>query len=338
MTTRKNSSRSKELDIAICTFSDDSESFKEYILNNPKGGYYLKNNCFFKYGNIERLIDSINWNIKNFKSPLKFINGIYHLDSIPKEEKKRIEITYNLSSGILTYKSKADLLITTQNDLQLLSFKDGDSISKLGQLSAEMNYNKAVLRGGLILPFSDVFTIENKEINHNNTSLTPAQFNKLSYQDKYFATIKKNQKDMWLKYINDSYQEAVDQLIKFGNTMSTDTESLVRFILVTLFGRVNIPNYYNLMINDKLILSNKIISFFEEGNYEVKCEHYETANKFSLIIKIIHQGKQYGITKIEPAFDGAKENVSQTKGIIFYFQQYPASQMHIWQLLKHISK
>jgi hypothetical protein len=338
MQTRKNTSRSKEIDIVINAFKDDINIFKEYVINNPFGGNFFKNNLFFKYGNIERLIDTINWKLDIFDTPIKDIIGIFHLDSISILEKKSIEKELNLQSGILTNKSKADILVLTKYDKYVLSFKDGTVASKLGQVSTEMRYNQAVLRGGLILPFSHPIETKDIEINQKLTGLSISQFEKLTYKDKYFAFIKKNHKELWNKYISETYQEAIEQLINFGIVLSKDKESLTHFILITLFGRVNVPQYYNLLINDKLILSDKITKFLKNSSYTIECEHYRTEKKFSLIIYIVFDGVKYGITKIEPAFDGARENVSQTKGIIFYFQQYPALENHLWHLLKNISK
>ena len=61
MQTRKNTSRSKEIDIVINVFKKDKKKFKDYVINNPKGGNYMVQDVFFKYGNIERLIDTIDW-------------------------------------------------------------------------------------------------------------------------------------------------------------------------------------------------------------------------------------------------------------------------------------
>ena len=338
MKTRKNTSRSKELDIVIYSFRLEIEKFKKYITSNPGGGYYTSSNLFFKYGNIERLVDTINWDITDFKSPINDIVGIFHLDSISVNEKKSIENELSLQSGILTQKSKADILIVCKNSTLVLSFKDGTSVSKLGQVSTEMRYNNAILRGGLILPFPTPIEILDKTIDYKNTDLSSSQFDKLNYKDKQSAYIKHNYKQKWSEYVTNTCDEAIEQLIRFGKVITKDKDSLIHFILITLFGRINVPSYFNILINDKIILSENIIEFIKNKSYSVICEHYRTEKKFSLIINIIIDDVKYGITKIEPAFDGARSNVSQTKGIIYYFQQYPNSGNHIWQLLKDISK
>lgn len=338
MQTRKNTSRSKEIDIVINVFKDDKKKFKDYVINNPKGGNYMVQDVFFKYGNIERLIDTIDWDFDTFDSPLKEIKGIYHLDSISTKEKKSIETYHNLQDGILTNKSKADILVLTESNPFVLSFKDGTVTSKLGQVSTEMRYNKAVLKGGLLLPFLSENNISDTKILQNLTGLSNSQFEKLTYKDKYYAYIKFNHQNEWNNYVNATYTEAINQLINFGEVISRDKDSLIHFVLITLFGRINVPNYFNLLINDKLILSDKIINFFYLGNYSIKIEHYKTEKKFSLLIHLLINDTNYGITKIEPAFDGARENVSQTKGIIYYFQQFPNNGNHIWKLLKDISE
>jgi hypothetical protein len=105
-----------------------------------------------------------------------------------------------------------------------------------------------------------------------------------------------------------------------------------------LFGTIDVPKDSGILINENIIMSDEIIKFFKYSSYTIECEYYNTENKFSLIIFLKFADVKYGITKIEPSFDGAKKNVSQTKGIIYYFQQYPNNTNHIWQLLKNISK
>lgn len=335
---RKNTSRSKEIDLVINLYKSVIDDFRDFIKNNPTGGTYINNKVFFTYGNIERLIDTVNWQLIDYQSPIKNITGVYHLDSLPLKNKLELELKYQLQSGVLTKKSKADIFIVTNHNKHVLSFKDGATTSKLGQVSSKTEYCNAKLSGGLNLLFPYSEKMENSNIKWENTQLSSNQFSKLNHKDRCFAYFKNNYKELWDKFVFDSYEDAVNQLISFGNTISKDLESFKHFILITLFGRIEVPEYYNLLINDKLILSSEIIKFINNSLYKITCEHYKTSKKFSLIVYLNFGNIKYGITKIEPAFDGANEKVSQTKGIIYYFQQYPINGNNIWELLKNIPK
>ena len=339
MSTRQNKSRSKELDIVLTVFKENISELKSYIESNPQVGLYKENRNFFQYGNISRLIKHINWNIKNYNNPIKDIIGIYHIDSMNRHDKFQVETQLNLKSGILTNKSKADLLILTSNEkVYLCSYKDGTSASKLGQVSAETRYGNASLKGGFILPFPRPANISNINLELNYSCLSDVKFKQLNEKDRYYANVKNLFNNEWSSYVTETYKESIFQLNLFKNKIMQNKVVFSDFVLLTLFGRLNIPEYCYILINEILIPSRKIINFLTRKEYNIICENYNSKNKYSLIIKLIVDDKTYCITKIEPSFDGSKTNVSQTKGIIYYFQEYPINGDNIWKLLKDISE
>jgi hypothetical protein len=63
--------------------------------------------------------------------------------------------------------------------------------------------------------------------------------------------------------------------------------------------------------------------------------------KDSWLIYVTLSKKRYLVTKIEPSFDGHEANVSQTKGVIYYFQEgsgaRTAAEGSVWDLLSDVS-
>lgn len=333
MAARKNTSRSKELDIVKHAFKNNLPAVKKYLKNNPRGGKLVDNDVVFEYGNIERLIPDMNWDIIPDNSLGEDAQHIYHLDGLGKDRKEEIENNYNLQKGILSGKCKADLLIIKLLGIDIVSYKDSSKIAKLGQVSASIVYNNVQLQGGLIFPIPE---IDNAQITHNDTDLSPEQFEKLGNKDIKLAYFKKLDPATWNNYVQNCLDNAKLQLIKFSKVIQENKYSFISFISKTIYGQEQIPDNIKLIMNNYVIGSETVKYFFENCNYKILTHDHFTQNKFSLIVQIEINNKIYGITKIEPAFDGAKSNVSQTKGIIFYFQQYPAKGLHIWQLLKDI--
>lgn len=334
MPARKNVSRSKELDIVKFVFKSDIPKLKSYLESNPNNDEYKVEDLSFKYGKIERLVQDIDWGYVPETFPITDIKVIYHLDGLDKNEKLLLEKKYKLPKGVLTSKSKADLLVITKDASEIITFKDSSKVAKLGQVSAKIEYGTATIEGGLLPPLP---TIKHNVQSYTQTALSYEQFQKIDQNDKKLAYYKKNYPEKWNQYVELCLQNSKEQLIEFSKHILENNQVFIQFILKTLFGNSVIPENYKIIIGDKMISSQSLINFLFNGNYRVFCEEYYTENKFSLIINIQVNSVIYGVTKIEPAFDGSRDNVSQTKGIIFYFQQYSDSGKHIWDFLKDIS-
>jgi hypothetical protein len=340
MPQRKNKSRSKELDIVLCEFKNQKNNLKHYLTSNKEGGTYLTEDKSFTYGNISRIVNHINWS-DDFNNPtISNIVKIYHLDSLSKEAKTFFFLQNQIPLILLSPKFKPDLLvIDVSNKHYLISFKDGTSVSKLGQVSARINYHFASLKGGHQIEKFDFSKIcFPKDLIYSATDLNQDQFSKLTDNDKKLAFIKKNFPDEWRAHVNKCLNDANNQLVSFKKNIINNKLSFIYFITLTLFGRYPVPSEYCILINETLIFSDSIVKFLEQEIYQVTCKDYYTENKFSLLVELHFNNTIYGITKIEPAFDGKNTNVSQTKGIIFYFQEYSVESKNIWRLLKDIPK
>lgn len=335
MPIRSNTSRSKELDVVKFAFRNDIPKLKKFLLENKNSGVYQSDGIYFKYGNIERLLTDFDWGYIPKYFPLDDIKEIYHLDGLSKNEKISLEIKFNLTKGILTSKSKADLLLLTENGVEIITFKDSTVAAKLGQVSSSINYANFTIRGGL---FGNIPIVNVQVLSHYQTGLSKDQFLKLQQRDKDLAYFKNNFPEDWKVFVLDSLKDSVDQLKNLGQALISNKEVFLEFISKTLFGQSEIPSCFKIIFGDVMISSELIGKFFKSEGYKIICEEYNTSNKFSLIVSLEINSIKYGITKIEPAFDGARVNVSQTKGIIYYFQQFPSKELHIWQLLKDIPK
>lgn len=336
---RKNESRSKELDIVRYINRDKISDFKSYVISNPEGGEFVNDKKIFVYGNISRLLKDMKWDDPTGCFPINSSSlTIYHLDGINQNKKQELEQTYNLTPGSLSGKSKADIFIITPDKKYIFSFKDGQSVAKLGQVSAETTYGNASLIGGHGLgSCDDLLLMSDIPITISNTSLTFEQFSKLSDRDKRYAVVKHTNSKKWEEHVRRQVDLSVKQIQSFARDLTGNKNSFLEYILYTLFGMPNPPEYFNLLIGQKIIYSKVIIDFLLRTDYSLDFYNHKTDNKTSIVITLTYKSKTYGITKIEPSFDGANKKVSQTKGIIYYFQQFQVNGNTIWDLLKDIS-
>jgi len=188
MTQRKNSSRSKELDIVLGEFKDQKNRLKQYLTFNHEGGTFLCEDKSFTYGNISRIVNHIDWSNDISSQPINNVSKIFHLDSLSKDYKRLIFFQNEIPYNILGTKFKPDLLvIDISRNYYLISFKDGTSITKLGQVSAKIDYHLASLKGGhLVSRFDSRKIVFPRELTFRNTELTSEQFSvykkKLSYR------------------------------------------------------------------------------------------------------------------------------------------------------------
>jgi hypothetical protein len=63
-----------------------------------------------------------------------------------------------------------------------------------------------------------------------------------------------------------------------------------------------------------------------------------TKSKKALIIEVLIGNETYGLTRIEPSFEGDGTHVGQTKGIIYHFQQFPNAGNHYIKLFLDVMK
>ena len=335
---RKNTARAYELHlIGSSFFKKHYNEFKKKLQQNTDGGVYNSNGIRFEFGNINRVIkyipteDTETLNLYNTKY-------IYHLDSLKADRIKKICLYHSINKEEL---KKADIL-AIGNKNYYISVKDIKKTCKLGQTSAEVIFNDVKLKGG-IKDYIKKFNVKNS-IEHTDTKLTEKQFSKLSSKkDRTLAYIKKKFPEKWNIFVNENLNNAYNQLINLEKSLNSNNTTLASLLNIMLSGSEKKNKNFYIWIEPNLCNIDNLIKTILQKDCQIETFFLETENKKSLVITITYNDKKYGITKIEPAFDGALDNVSQTKGIIYYFQQYPNSNNNslidgnIWDLIQAFS-
>ena len=113
-------------------------------------------------------------------------------------------------------------------------------------------------------------------------------------------------------------------------------------IKIRLVGSELINDKYQLWLsgyNSPINLSEMIINpnrFSNVIKLRGEFRKAQGSGKLSLVIFAQDKSnKQYVVCKIEPGFDGGRPEVSQTKGVIYYFQE--GRQLHkptVWDLIE----
>jgi hypothetical protein len=333
---RSNSSRAKEFDL-IFGFLEYPKSLLSLLQKNPDGGREKLEGIVFEYGNVQRLVTNIKCDkpLRPFSFRPKFV---VHIDHISAQRKKEIEIEFALKKNSISgQSSKVDLLVVDASGRPyFISFKDSDAVAKLGQVSRAAKYGDAMLSGGLgAIPTARRIP---RTFSHKQTALTEAQFKKLGEKDKSLAFFKFNYPEDWMIFVEESMASAVNQMRRFGRVIERDRDSFLEFIGQTLAGDLMHSNDYHVLLGDKVIQFSKVMDRLKKSDVKVSTSRLSTANKESLLINLEVGSKRYCLTKIEPAFDGANPAVSQTKGVIYYFQQYPNQANNYKKLLIDVSK
>lgn len=336
---RSYGSRCKEFNLFFC-YLNNPLKLLEHIRKNSSGDSIIFEGITFEYGNISRLIDDIQ--ISPINKPF-LINPKYvcHVDHISKSRKIEIENFYRLKGEpISSSDSKVDLLIIDDRDgVYFISFKDSDEVTKLGQRSAKLECGSAVLQGGLSNVLLSSEKLKNN-ISWNDTDLNQAQFAKLNNRDKEFAYFKKHHPLIWSQIVKDELAKAVNQIKNFGVNLGENVSNLSEFIEKVFAGNLGGSENFYLVLGDKPIHFLSVLRRINRINPKVSLEIHQPRNKVSLIINLELNGKIYGLTKIEPSFEGAGSKISQTKGIIYHFQQYPnnSNSNHFKKLFFEIAK
>jgi len=326
---RLNKSRSKEFDLIFGALDtlDSQHLLLETIKTNPNGLNYVIDGIQIEYGNIERLAIELDHSIHETPFKLK-PQYICHVDSLKGPRKREVEIKYDLpTQSISGQNSKVDLLVIDSSGEPLfISFKDSDpkKSAKLGQVSKQASYGSAKLDGGLN-GVSPLYEFIPDVFDYNETALSEDQFRKSGPSNKAFAYFKHNFPVKWSKIVQETKNEALSQLREFTSTICHDRNSLLTFIADTFAGNLKESPHFYIFIQGQMLKITKILEFLNSKDLDVEIQEHCPRKKTSLIVWINIDGVKYCLTKVEPSFDGEKETVRLTKGIIFYFQQYPAS-------------
>jgi hypothetical protein len=72
------------------------------------------------------------------------------------------------------------------------------------------------------------------------------------------------------------------------------------------------------------------------NEFSLTTKMVETKSKKALIIEVTSNSGSYGLTRIEPSFEGDGLHVGQTKGLIYHFQQFPNAGNHYIKLFHDV--
>lgn len=256
--------------------------------------------------------------------------------------------------------SKADVLVfpVSVNAIFGLSVKAGTGASevKLSQQSAPHVYKfhpKAfTLVGGKnmkALKDAEVLVrgISASAVAYENTSLTEEQFDKLSRGDRIFAVIKHRYPGKWKDIVRQAMEEANENLTEFGKALSgrgaTAQHNLRELMAERLVGDWHSAGNYEMWISGMKEPVNLSKVLQDQRRFpavsELSCRARPSTNgKVSLVIYAVTvSGGQYVVCKIEPSFDGGEAQVSQTKGIVYYFQEGRQLDLPtVWDLIEFL--
>ena len=335
--TRKTKSRAKEFDL-VFSFLNAPKALSGFIKSNPTGGSPEFEGITIEYGDISRHLKFLNPTKLN--NPFGFSpKYVCHLDNVNSDRKREIEIHFGLApQSISSNQVKADLFFVDETgEPFFISVKDIDEPSKLGQVSREVHYGKATLRGGLAgvdLPHDRIPL----QINYRQTSLSEKRFENLTVADQRYSYFKKNHTADWEKIVTESKTHALHQARQFAQVLKEDRDSLIDFLGATLAGNLHDSSKFYLLFGGNVVNFKNAMDTLRTKSFKIQIEEHRPRLKTSLIVWLIDEKKKYGLLKIEPSFEGEGVTVDQTKGIIFHFQQYGDEQNSYKSLLLDITK
>jgi hypothetical protein len=278
------------------------------------------------------------------------------MDSLRKNAVSLSGVSDDAMAILKSVKGKADLAIIEDDAIRELSVKRPNITEvKLGQQSRREEYqfrsSTSTLSGGKNLPnlreAMSGLTQGLGEIRRPNT-LTEYQWCRLSEDDKRLAAAKQLFPNQWKEIVRQAMVDAGAELDSFLTDALPSNEQ---------------EHSYNLGV----LLSHRLIGGMTEGHEEwITSAHGpfrlelaiqkladivalratwsrqpSKSGKDSWVITASVNDRRYVVCKIEPSFDGAKPEVSQTKGVIYYFQEGSGLRAptdgSVWDLLSDIS-
>lgn len=332
---RRSTSRATELLFIAAHSTSPSQVLQQFQIQ-PDGGTFYDGFTQFEWGNIKTLVSGSfhrNAKLTQITNTPKYI---YHLDRLPQSRREQLERAHALAPGLISgslAKSKADVLLVDQNGQKFfVSFKEIEGKSKLGQVSADTTYGAASLDGGIDdldvnkLPVPAQFSA-------SDTALATDAFEKLSNKDQKLAYYKKHFASNWKLYVDARSAAAKTNLRQFATMMTSDRTSFLDFVGTTLAGALKGSSDFYIVLGDEVINLNKVLASLSMPRWIIGTADASTAKKHAVLLTVSDARAKYVLTRIEQSFEGAKADVSQTKGIIFHFQQHPEDGMNYKQLL-----
>jgi hypothetical protein len=324
---RAGKSRAQELQFML-GFLQNPDTLISAFHANPLGNGVPLEGISFAWGDISSLLPHIK--LGDSKLHSSEILGlkpqfICHLWNLSKKQRLLLKKIETSSGSMLSEDAKADLLLVDcDKNVKYISCKDADSLAKLSQKGKKKQlYGTAELRGGITLVDLSDFHVPDS-FDYRSTHLEEESFLKLEPANQKRAYIRCNYPNEWKEKVDEQLNLAYQCLEEFGKSISENKVNLLEFVQQTFIGRSHDLENYHIVFGDALISISRFMSRLENSNFIVETEWHATDNKMSLIVRLNIEGARYTLTKIEPAFDGGYDiEASQTKGIQYYFQQWP---------------
>jgi len=337
------------------------------MAERPKGSVLqLVNGATLVWGNIEGLIGS-----RGHVEISEFTNAVrqYHIprakppsyvvlmDSYKSSGTSHSGVDESAIQVLAQVKGKADLTIIEATTVREVSIKRQDSKEvKLGQQSRREEYDfkplGAELSGGKGLNairdgLQKLSTLTS--VGQRPPTLTEAQWLRMTDEDKRLSILKSSYPADWKGMVERSMQEAGVQLDRFLGHAFSDEKALHAHNLGVLLdhrligGMTEGHEEWMTSLSGPFRLDKAIHNLSQSGSIAVNwARRPSRSGKDSWVVSAVYKGKQFIICKIEPSFDGARPEVSQTKGVIYYFQE--GSQLRgpsvgsVWDLLSESSR
>jgi hypothetical protein len=303
----------------------------------PHGGTFHDGRTSFEWGNIKTLLaESTDERVKTVNVTTSAAR-IYHLDRLKKSRREEIEQSHSLRTGSIAgslSSCKADVLIIDQRGKPFfISFKQIEGTAKLGQVSTKTTYGAATLKGGIDDLDMGELGIPTK-FDHRSTSLSADSFAKVTLKDQKIAYLKRNHASEWKKYVGKRSSEATRQLRKFAKVMCSDRNSFIEFVGTTLAGSLRDSPDFFIVIGGEMVQVQAVLKALRCPKWHVTTSDASTPKKDAILLTV-REGTRtaYTLTRIEHSFEGSHPKVSQTKGIIYHFQQHPSAGRNYKKLL-----
>ena len=325
---RNNKSRAMELEFMLRFLRHPDALIAEFHAY-PAGTGVLLEGIVFVWGNISSLLPHMKPGSSKIHSAEVLgldPQFVCHLWNLSEKQRRSLKKKIKTSSGsVFSEDAKSDLLLVNRDgNVNYISCKDADSLAKLSQKGkASQLYGTAELRGGITLVDLSRFHVPDI-FDYLSTHLDEESFLKLEPANQKRAYIRCNYPNEWKEKVDEQLNLAYQCLEEFGKSISENKVNLLEFVQQTFIGRSHDLENYHIVFGDAFISISRFISRLENSNFIVETEWYATDNKMSLIVRLNIGGTRYTLTKIEPAFDGGYDiEASQSKGIQYYFKQWP---------------
>lgn len=371
---RSNTARAAELIAAAINCvsgsnaSEVEQVFRKFRLHPEGSSYRHKTGSTLVWGDINRLVAFLP-EVRDVS--LKDLSGQYlvpssgtrrfviHIDSVKSGARDALVLPTDIRGLLGRSLGKADLLLVDEQNLLKLSVKQSDSKEvKLGQQSASATYDfrpvSFTLSGGKNFPgMNHAVTALTSRLNGKlirPSALSPDQWGKIAKtpQQQRLAIVKSSWPGEWSVIVLSTLYDASQALDAFLNAAFPSNHrdharNLGEILRHRLLGRTTgagqmwITSKAGPYRLDEAINKLSAIS----GLRAEWARRASGKGKDSWLIYVTFSKKRYLVSKVEPSFDGQEADVSQTKGVIYYFQEgsgaRTAAEGSVWDLLSDIS-